>query len=583
MKVSLGGDVDGIAITSITPKVAGAKAVTFEKDDWTVQYAKAEAGKKANELTTYATTFPNEAGTWYMKSTCTKTGDANGAVIYTKVTVDAAALTGTTVKFQGDEDGEYVDSLTFNDTNLTEKLEFTAPDGTKLVPGASDKDAPEGANCDIVYKKVGGSAALDEIVTAGDYVAEITGTGDYDGQRASVRFTVDALDLGKASIVVPDTTAGTFEQTIAGMTINGKPAGVLAGLLKVETDTSDKASYTDNGKYTVTVSASSAATAKDIAGAKAADSIKGTATVDFYKVGDTALFKYGQVALNGDGVTETESIDVDLSAKKPAYFDIEKVTAKLAAGNTDVDSDDISVVSVTNKETGAAATEADLKTPSTWVVTLGVDRGSDFAQGGTAQLIVKVTNGTVKSANVFVSVNGKNIPGGSNAAATELEYTGENLRDTIDIAVSYKGKDLVEGTDYTVEVTKDGKKVDEIVNAGEGYQIELKSDTYKLNGAADTHFQATIYKFNVTSIAISGAYDKDHAAKGQIRVKDLDLRGFAPYTGEEITPAIGYIAKIDKEGKPVWKDLPPSSTSSPLRTPRTRLPTSSTPTPTPSR
>lgn len=195
MKVSLGGDVDGIAITSITPKVAGAKAVTFEKGDWTVQYAKAEAGKKANELTTYATTFPNEAGTWYMKSTCTKTGDANGAVIYTKVTVDAAALTGTTVKFLGDEDGEYVDSLTFNDTNLTEKLEFTAPDGTKLVPGASDKDAPEGANCDIVYKKVGGSAALDEIVTAGDYVAEITGTGDYDGQRASVRFTVDALDL----------------------------------------------------------------------------------------------------------------------------------------------------------------------------------------------------------------------------------------------------------------------------------------------------------------------------------------------------------------------------------------------------
>ena len=144
MKVSLGGDVDGIAITSITPKVAGAKAVTFEKGDWTVQYAKAEAGKKANELTTYATTFPHEAGTWYMKSTCTKTGDANGAVIYTKVTVDAAALTGTTVKFQGDEDGEYVDSLTFNDTNLTEKLEFTAPDGTKLVPGASDKDAPEG-------------------------------------------------------------------------------------------------------------------------------------------------------------------------------------------------------------------------------------------------------------------------------------------------------------------------------------------------------------------------------------------------------------------------------------------------------
>ena len=80
--------------------------MTFEKGDWTVQYAKAEAGKKANELTTYATTFPNEAGTWYMKSTCTKTGDANGAVIYTKVTVDAAALTGTTVKFQGDEGDE---------------------------------------------------------------------------------------------------------------------------------------------------------------------------------------------------------------------------------------------------------------------------------------------------------------------------------------------------------------------------------------------------------------------------------------------------------------------------------------------
>ncbi len=548
---TLGSDVKSIAITSITPQVAGAKAVAFEAKDWTVTYAKAVAGTDKDKLN-YTAALPTEAGTWYMKSVCNATGDSNkaasGATIYTEVEVVANALQGSTVKFAYTENGKtvYKDALTFENTDVTGHLEFFAPDGTTEL---------DSSNADIKYYKIGGDEALTSIVSAGDYVAEITGKAgkEYAGQRASVKFTVSPLDLSKASIVVPDTTATTFDGAIADMTINGeKVSDAIKGLLTVKMDTTDKYSYSDNGKYTVTVSADANAEDTSTDKAKATDSITGTAKADFYKVADTAVFKYGNDALNGQGVTETKSIDVDLSAKKPAYFDIDNVTATLATAGSAVDPDDISVVSVTDKETGAAATEADLKTAGTWVVTLGVDRGSDFAQGGTAQLIVKVTNGKVKGANVFVSVAGENVPGNNKDSAKDLEYTGENLLGSIDVVVKYKGKELTQGTDYTVKVTNaKGDDVDEIVNVADGYKVTVASDTYDL-----TEVAATDFYFNVTPVTISGAYDADNPAKGQIRVKGLDLRGFAAYTGEEIVPELEYVSKLDKDNKPVWKDLP---------------------------
>ena len=546
---TLGSDVKSIAITSITPQVAGAKAVAFEASDWTVTFAKAMAGTDKDKLT-YATALPTEAGTWYMKSVCKATGEdnkaASGATIYTEVKVVANALQGSTVKFAYSENGKtvYKDALTFENADVTSHLKFFAPDGTTEL----DK-----SNANITYYKVGGDEALTSIVTAGDYVAEITGMAgkEYAGQRASVKFTVSPLDLSSASIVVPDTTATTFDAAIAGMTINGeKVTSAIKDLLTVKMDTTDKYSYSDNGKYTVTVSAD--ANVKDVSMDKATESITGTATADFYKVADTAVFKYGEIVLNGQSVTETKSIDVDLSAKKPAYFDLDKVSATLASGKTAVDPEDITVVSVTDKETGAAATEADLKTAGTWVVTLGVDRGSDFAQGGTAQLIVKVTNGKVKGADVFVSVAGENVPGNNASSAKDLEYTGENLLDSIDVVVKYKGKELAQGTDYTVKVTNaKGEDVDEIVNADDGYKVTVESDTYNLTETAATDFY-----FDVTAVTINGAYNAKNPAKGQIRVKGLDLRGFAAYTGEEIVPELEYVSEIDKDGKPVWKDLP---------------------------
>ena len=558
--VATSGEVKGIAITSITPKVAGAKAKTFKASDWeNVKFAQAPAGKTADDIdwskVSNASALPTTPGTWYMQATAKSdcsVADAAGAKVVVKVTVSADTLAGTTVKFKADEANKYTDKLVFDGTDLNSKLEFTAPDGTVLSK----------TNADIAYKKLGGDVAA-TVLSAGDYVAEITGKGVYANQRATVKFSVSPLDLSTANIVVPDTTEGTFAKAVDDMTIDGKKvSSTLAGLLNVAMDTTgDKASYTDNGEYTVTVSAS--ATAKDGNGNKAADSIVNTKSVKFNKVGKLATFEY-----NGTVIASGSKVDVDLSVKNPAYFAMAKVKAytdyvNSTSKGTAVDDDSISIVSVTNKATGAAATEADLKTPGTWIVTLGVDHGADYAVGGTAQMTVNVTNGTVKAASVFVSVNGENIQGGASAKATELEYTGENLLDTIDIVVSYKGKDLVEGTDYTVEVTKDGKKVDEIVNAGTGYQIEIKSDTYTLAETAKDAKDATIFKFDVTPVKVLGAYDAKTAstkAAGYARIKDLKeyTKGetFLPHTGEAVTPEIEYIAKLNKKGEPVWKTLP---------------------------
>ncbi len=548
--VSTNGEVKGIAITSITPKVAGAKAQTFSASDWeNIKFAQAPAGKTADDIdwskVEAASALPTTPGTWYMQATVKadcSVADARGAKVVVKVTVSADTLAGTTVKFKADEANKYTDKLVFDGTGLENKLEFTAPDGTVLTS----------ADYDVVYKKLGGDAAV-TVLSAGDYVAEITGKGTYANQRATVKFSVSPLDLSTANIVVPDTTEATFANAIEGMTIDGKTVSkTLAGLLNVAMDTTgDKASYTDKGEYTVTVSAS--ATAKDGNENKAADSIVNTKSVKFNKVGALATFEY-----NGKKVESGSEVDVDLSVKNPAYFDMTKVKAYTgysdSSKGTAVDDDSISIVSVTNKTTGAAATEADLKTPGTWIVTLGVDHGADYAIGGTAQLTVDVTNGTVKAADVFVSVNGKNIDG---TKTTPLDYTGENLLDTIDIAVSYKGKDLVEGTDYTVEVTKDSKKVDEIVDAGTGYKIEIKSDTYGFAPGATT------FNFTVDAVQIKGAYDASSTTAngvGYARIKDLKEyttgKAFLPYTGEAVTPEIEYVTKLDKDNKPVWKTLP---------------------------
>lgn len=118
--------------------------------------------------------------------------------------------------------------------------------------------------------------------------------------------------------------------------------------------------------------------------------------------------------------------------------------------------------------------------------------------------------------------------------------------------MKYKGKELAQGTDYTVKVTNaKGEDVDEIVNADDGYKVTVESDTYDLTETAATDFY-----FDVTAVTINGAYNVKNPAKGQIRVKGLDLRGFAAYTGEEIVPELEYVSEIDKDGKPVWKDLP---------------------------
>ena len=115
----------------------------------------------------------------------------------------------------------------------------------------------------------------------------------------------------------------------------------------------------------------------------------------------------------------------------------------------------------------------------------------------------------------------------------------------VDITVK-KGKTiLTEGTDYTVKVTKGGKEVDEVVNAGT-YTVTIESEGYTFTKGTNT-FTITVDPVDVTYVRVAGQKD-----------------GILPYTGENIDVALEYLTNADKAvkdgkidaSKAKWAELP---------------------------
>ena len=410
-----------------------------------------------------------------------------------------------------------------------------AVDGVELTKGTDYqvvKFYEKGKNVDL-------SSKSDLLKVGTTYVVDIEGTGEgYDGVKASLEFTFGQLELNKVSVVSVAAKPAAPATTRVSNVVK-ELNGVAAAQLNDSRFSVSVSGPDANGVYTYTIGQSESDKKGD-------NFVTGTATVTV-AVGMTPVsFLYNGATITAGGQWSgaaggyTYTYDMTDSSQKP--FDLSKVTA--SNGSADV----ACTHTVQNAKTGAAATDADLATRGEWIVTVvanGLVDGQRWV--GSETITVKNDYKLTDAANVFVSYDGKLVPGSATVRGTIKDnYDGTDLTDKVSVTVKAGDKTLVEGTDYTVEyTTKDqtGKtvKVDEVVDAGD-YVMTVKGVTY--DGTATYDFKVMPRDLDTVVPASPFAVEEN-----------VDLgnghTGYTVYylshTGDELEPALTFTGDDGKQ------------------------------------
>ena len=489
--------------------------VDLTSGDYTVTYTTENGRDALNQYTikdsgTYKVTVTAKAGTDYADATKT---------FYFKI--GEAALEGVTLyEYHADKASDVSDtSFSFTGSAVAVKA---AKDGKPLT-GAT-----------VTYYKASDKSVVDEapvgegLVHAGDYIANVKlGAKDVD-----IPFTIDAVDLSKAAVVMGDvTTSGSAPQVTKAGSLDAE------GLKLLQVVPEGTQDYTKPGTHNATVKLVTGNTANK-------DDIVNSAAVTYNVLsGQLAStdFKYDNGAwpstaqkfiLNGtkEGYTKG-SFDCDKIAvykKDTTSFTTEN---KLTAG-TDY------TVTVADKD-GNAVDASSTKTAGKWTVTvkaLYTDEDTGSVYGGTETVDVEVIAGAFASTDVTATYKGKVV---KEVAAT---YNGEDVAQDVAITVTAGTGDkkvtLVEGTDYKVTLTEGtSKEVTEAVDRG-NYTLTVKGITYE---GTDT------VAINVSSASVT-----------QVRPTDLTKVGnheFLAGDGSALDPSYEFVSEV-KDGKNVYSELP---------------------------
>ncbi|WP_346695129.1 S-layer homology domain-containing protein [Thermophilibacter mediterraneus] len=402
----------------------------------------------------------------------------------------------------------------------------------------------EGAGNDYtvqIYELNGKSplSGSDWLVPGTQYVAKLSGEGVYDGLSVDKTFTYGKLNLASANIEtnlftaasgnVPSASSSLADivSKINGVTIPGNFQGAEGLRIAIKcTGVPSGSTAGAKGTYTFELSANGEAGAKYVEGTKEVTVTYADfqADVDFTGCAD------------GIGASDT-SMTTDLSKDKPNYFDPSEIKVTYIDGSTkelDEDQYDVTITDANGVEVDADA----LKQPGEYTVKVSVNYTNDYDQliAGEESFKVTVNYGTVDGSNIYVSYDGKNVP----ATGFDTPYTGEDMLDGIAVKSVKGDKTFVEGTDYTVEVTRlgsDGKWVaaDEIVNAGD-YKVTVKGISWK---GTET------FEFEVTPVTLTSAVPANPFAVAD----DVKLDGNIPstntvyylnHTGEELVPELSF-------------------------------------------
>ena len=546
-------DTPTFTLTKVQTKEDKAIVDLLPAQQDTAKIVKANKKGELPEDTTYAdaeSVTPDKAGTYYaifhVKSDAFAETDANyaynGAEIALKFTVTGTSLSEATAYEVNTADETDLSDTTFTYNGAAQKASIGFKIGDEKL--TSDDYTVE------YYVKGTSTKAADDVTAAGDYTAILTGKGDYANSKASIDFTVEKLDLSKATIIVDkqeDSLLSVQLKQINNLKKDDKDTG--AAFTAVNTQLTTKfvsgpegsvvTAAKTNGTYTYTVTANKENDGTDN------KNITGTATVSYDKTaGKDVTWTYDNAAITDGG---TYAVDHSLSSDDAGYkadFDPAKLVAKPT--ETDVDYKTLATTHVVKDEDGNEVGDSVLSTPGTWTVVYTIDaKANEYNYGGTFTQTVTVTEGTVDgNAAVVVKQDGKVT------SAPTFVYDGTDALEKLDLAVTVNGKPA----DYTLEVkNKAGKKVDEAVNADE-YTVTVKVAGYKFDDGTN-EFTLKVNKLDMSHVRVA-----DESTLYNADGKTVDYT-FTPYTGEAIDPTFEYqtnYAECQKDSsiEPVYAPIP---------------------------
>ncbi len=467
------GSALDIKATQVTP--LGGSVVNIKNDDYKVSFAKAD-GTAVDSIV--------EPGQYVVTVECLK-GQYAGGKATAKLNVKAASLQDLTW---------YDADSALEDQTVDQKFVYT---GSELHIGFADKVSfVEGEDYSVKILKKGtdnvSSAPSVAIKDAGDYVAYVTGLGQYKGESKEVPFSVDQFVIANGTqVVVDDVIASDAAPVNPSKVYVGAPgtasyAELDTSLINLKfmfgyTVEGEKLNLFDvPGLYVFSFSKNSD---NDNIVLPSAET---DCTTVVNKVKELASFKYGNEPL-------ADSYSINLANDQ--VFDL----SKLAAYNGDnkvVNGVTVSAV----KADGTTASSGELGA-GTWTVTVDVDAAqNDFEVGGSKTFTVKVVRASVNAdANVFVYYTDES---GKKQAITSLEkvYDGKTITKGQFTVQAFKD----DNTDVSDQVSfniydEDGKKVDKIVDAGT-YTLKVETDELELTGT--TEITITVNKVDLSKLYV---------------------------------------------------------------------------------
>ena len=402
-----------------------------------------------------------DAAEWFDQDRGTVTAGRtdNGKKYAVEVTANGATAT---YYFAYAEQAETYTVYNADDDSTT----FTYDGSAVNVEIKNSKGQVVANNNNIIFYDADGKLASGETgdapVWAGTYTAKMN-----NGE--SVSFTIDKLDLSKASVSLPDYS---LEDNASDIPANPSDfiakSGLPAASVKVTKVTNpDKGSVFSRalvGAYTVKFGGNGSAEANA--------SVTGTGSYTYYVLDNK---------IPGNAQYGTTGAPYVINTSDGQSFDPSKV--KFIAGGKTYSGDQIEVT----YKLGSKKVEAsELTKNGTYTVNVRLKpfTQNDQFVGGTGSFTVSVRAAGINAdEGVTFKYDGKIVAdtldasGDVKKAGLVVTYDGSDFLKSVSTEVADSdGKVYEAGKDYKVVVTKDGKEVDKIVDAGE-YKVTVEPVT----------------------------------------------------------------------------------------------------------
>jgi hypothetical protein len=424
-----------------------------------------------------------------------------------------------------------------------------------------------------IFKKGASSVEQNGALDAGTYTAHIEGQGVYAGSNIDIDFTVNALDLSKATIELDKDTVAkisntnnipTSVKTVNGITVGTSSANELAN---INTKDSVTLEYADTTKVRPSTNEVGQWVYRVVPSKSGSTNIINSQDITVVRYGSDATFAYTGDKKNDSSTNSSTLYDSSDLSTTDYKLDLSKLTVKDGSSSTAKDvpytieyqrftdtgtptgSDD-KYEKVTEAETVAAGFYKAIVTAST----------TDNSYGGTYTIYYHVAGTTINTSQIFLTY------AGTTAKSFTDVYQGKDLLGDITITARDTTGKAVDASDLKIVVTKDGKEVTEIKDAGT-YTLTVKAkDGTKYvisDGSTGTTGEAT---FTVNKV-VTAATTAQPTNNANVRLAGAPTlasqESTYAYTGSAIVPTFEYDVTAtytnDYSKKTEWTELPTSA------------------------